>query len=129
MSARYSRQAGFTIAKRSSGSRPAIRTVQRRVRFGPTTAKFMGLAVLAILAIVMLSQSGTSATSVYQQNQLRQKTSQVDQEMEALQLEAKRAQSLQSIQQTPVKDKMESVGKVEFVEKGEVAGVSTQAKP
>ena len=74
----------------------------------------------------MLSQSSTCATSAYKQNVTRNKTSQVSQDIERLRLEAKRAQSIQSIQDTPVKDQMQPMGDdVQFVEPGQVAGVST----
>jgi len=125
MSARYSRQTGYTVSKRQP-ARPSVRTVQRRVKLGPTTAKFLGLTVVAILAVVMLSQSGNSATSAYQQNQLRGNIAQKDQETQNLELEAKRSQSLQEIQKTPAKDTMQPVQRVDYVEKGQVAGVSTE---
>lgn len=128
MGARYSRQTGYTISKRSN-NRSSVRTIQRRVRLGPTTAKYIGLLVLAILAIIMLTQSSTSSTNAYKQNELRKQISQVDQDIERLKLEAKRAQSIQNIQQTPVKQKMEPVKRVDFVEKGEVAGVNTEKQP
>ncbi|MBU6389014.1 hypothetical protein KGQ71_00695 [Patescibacteria group bacterium] len=127
MSARYSHQAGYSIARRKS-QRATMRTVRRRVRFGPTTAKFIGLAVLAILAIVMLTmQAGTNATGVYQQNSLNKNISQVDEDTTQLQLNATRAQALNAIQQTAVKDQMAPTGSVNgYVENGTVAGVSTQ---
>lgn len=128
MGARYSRQTGYTISRRAI-KRPTIRTVQRRVRFGPTAAKFIGLGVLTILAVIMLTQSSTSATQAYKQNQLRQETSQVEQDIARLQLEAKRAQSLENIQKTTLKDQMEPVGGVDFLKPGEVAGASTDQKP
>ena len=130
MGARYSRQTGYTMLKRPA-SRPTIRTVQRRVRFGPTTAKFIGLAVLAILAGLMLTQSGKRATDAYQQNQLRNQTSQVDQDIERLQLEARRLQTVPAISNTPVKNDMTPITKdpVNFVQTGDVAGASTTKNP
>ena len=122
--ARYSRSKGYTIARTSQ--RPMVRTTQRRVKLGPTTAKYIGLAVLAVLAVIMLSQSSTNATSAYEQNKLRKDTSQVSQDIERLKLEAKRAQSLQSIQNSPVKDQMAPMDdSVENIDQGQVAGVST----
>lgn len=131
MGARYSRHAGYTIARRQQNQRPTMRTVQRRVKFGPTTAKVMGLVVVAILATVMLTQSSTDATNVYKQNNLRKQMSRVDQDIERLRLEAKRAQSIQSIEQTAVKDQMQPTGRIDFVQKeeGDVAGVSTEKQP
>lgn len=122
--ARYSRSKGYVIAR--STQRPMVRTTQRRVKLGPTTAKYLGLAVLGVLAIIMLSQSSTNATSAYEQNKIRKESSQVSQDIERLRLEAKRAQSIQSIQDTQVKEQMQPMGDdVEFVETGEVAGAST----
>lgn len=132
MSARYSRQTGYTIAKRQP-RRAAIRTVQRQVRFGPTTAKFLGLAVLAILALIMVAKSGTNATSAYQKNDLNKAISQQEQDLDSLRLNAKRAQSLQEAQTSPVKDQLQTAGNVHYVqkgdEKGQVAGVSTDKQP
>jgi hypothetical protein len=124
MGARYSRQSGYTVARRSP-ARPTVRGSQGRVSFGPTAAKVFGFAALAILAVVMLSQAGTNTTSAYQQNQVRQETSQADQDVQALQLEAQRAQSIQEIQNSPVKSQMQPVQSVGYVEQGDVAGVST----
>jgi hypothetical protein len=126
--ARYSRHTGYTIARRTR--RPAVRTTGRRVRFGPTTAKFFALAVLAILAVLMLTQSGTNATTAYKQTSLRRETSQVDQDIQRLRLEATRAQSIQAIQQGALKDQMQPVqdGEVGHIEKGQVAGAAT-SKP
>ena len=124
MGARYSRQSGYTVARRTA-ARPTVRTAQSRAKFGPTAAKMFGLAALAILAVVMLSQAGTSTTAAYQQNQLRQQVSQADQDVQALQLEAQRAKSIQQIQNTPVKDQMQPVQNAGHVEVGDVAGVST----
>jgi hypothetical protein len=76
----------------------------------------------------MLTQSSTNATSAYKQTAVRKQISQSDQDIEQLKLEAKRAQSLQSVQQTAVKDQMQPATSVDYVEKGDVAGVST-AKP
>jgi TolA-binding protein len=124
MNARYSSKAGYTIQKKAP-RRPTVRTVQRRIRFGPTTAKFFALGVLAVLAIVMLTQSSNNATNAYRQNELRKQVTQVDQDIDRLQLEAKRAQSLESIQQTAIKDQLETTTRVDYIEKGDVAGAST----
>ena len=127
MGARYSRQTGYSISRRPTNTRRTIRTVQRRVRFGPTAAKYIGLAALAILAVVMLTQSSTSSTNAYKQNELRSQVSNVEQDIDRLKLEAKRAQSIQSIQQTTVKDQMEQVNRTEYLENGQVAGASTDS--
>jgi hypothetical protein len=126
MGARYSRTSGYTISRRSTPSRPTVRTVQRKVTLGPTAAKIMGIGVLAVLAVLMLSSSSKSNTSLYDQNQARKDISQVNQDIERLKLEAKRAASIEAIQQSPVKDSMVPTDKVEFIEKGEVAGASTE---
>lgn len=128
MGARYSSRSGYTVTRKTPVRRPAVRTVQRRVKFGPTTAKFFGLGVLAILAVVMLTQSSTNATNAYKQSDVREDISHVEQDVERLKLEAKRAESLQSIQDTKVKDQMEPVKSSDYVEAGDVAGAST-AKP
>lgn len=126
MATRYSSKTGYTVTKRKPVRRQTVRTVQRRVKFGPTTAKFLGLGVLGILAIVMISQSSSNATTAYKQNEVRTEVSKNQQDIDRLQLEAKRAQSLQSIQNTPVKDKMEQATSIDQVEVGDVAGVSTE---
>jgi hypothetical protein len=127
MGARYSRQTGYTITRRSR--HVSSRNVQRRVKFGPTTAKLFGLIALTVLAIVMVSQSSGRATNAYKQNALRREESQIQQDIERLRLEAQRAQSLQAVQQTAVKEGMEPVKEVEFIEKGDVAGASTEQQP
>lgn len=124
MGARYSRTTGYTVARRTP-ARPTVRTVQRRVKFGPTTAKYFGLAVLAILAVIMLSQVGGDNTSAYKQTALRREASQVSQDNANLQLEATRLQSVQAIQSA--KKDMVPVTDVTHVEQGDVAGVSTAA--
>jgi hypothetical protein len=127
MNAHYSRNGGYTITKRTPAKRPAVRTVQRKVAVGPTTAKVIGFLVLMILGIVMLTQSTTNATTAYDQADKRQQLSQAQQEIQGLQLEAERAQSMKAIQDTPVKDTMVPVDRVKYVpkEQGDVAGVST----
>jgi len=125
MGARYSRNAGYTISKRSVPRAP-MRTTQKRVTFGPTTAKFFGLAVLAILALVMLSNT-RSATSPYDQDKIRNNISQVEQDNNNLQLQAQRYQAIDAISQDPAKASMVPLKSSEptYVDKGDVAGVST----
>jgi len=127
MGARYSRHSGYTISKRRSATRATVRTAPRTFGFGPNTARYFGLGVLAIIAIVVVTNSSTRATSAYQQNALNQQVGQVNGDIDALKLEAKRAQSLQNIQNTPAKADMQPVDNVTYVEKGDVAGVSTSA--
>ena len=126
MSARYSKQTGYTVARRSASTRRSTRTVQRRVKFGPTAAKYFGLAILAVLALITLTSSSSSSTTAYEQTDLRQQSSQVEKDIEQLKLEAKRAQSLQAVQNSSVKEGMEPVKDAGFVESGEVAGATTQ---
>jgi hypothetical protein len=128
MRARYSRQQGYVIARRRTTTRPTVRTVQRKLTFGPTTAKYFGLVVLAILAIVMLTRSSASSADAYQELQLNKEIGSSEQKIEEMKLEAKRAQSIQEIQNTALKDQMQPMQNVEYPEKGEVAGAST-AKP
>lgn len=126
MAARYSGQAGYSVRKRTSVRRPGVQKAQSNFKFGPTTAKFLGLVVLAILGAVMVSQSSGNATTAYKQSDIRKEIGQTNQDVERLQLEAKRAQSLQEIQAGTVKDGMEQTTKTEQVEIGTVAGVSTE---
>lgn len=125
MAVRYSRQTGYTVSSRKNYAQPK-RTVQKRIKFGPTTGKMLGLIAITILAIVMISQSSGRATNVYEQNSLRKDKSIVEQDIERLKIEAQRAQSLQAVQNTAVKDGMQPMGDVEYVEKGTVAGASTE---
>ena len=126
MSARYSGQAGYTVRKRAAVRRPGVQKTQSKFKLGPTTAKFLGLAVLAILGAVMVSQSSGNATTSYKQSDIRDSISQADQDVDRLQLEAQRAQSLAAIQSSPVKDSMVQTTQTEQVETGNVAGVSTE---
>jgi hypothetical protein len=126
MGARYSRTTGYTIARRAP-ARPTVRSVQRRVKFGPTTAKYFGLAILAVLAVIMLSQGGAHNVAAYKITDVRQQSSQVTQDIDRLKLEATRLQSVQAIQSTSAKDTMEAVTSVTHIEQGDVAGVSTTA--
>lgn len=119
MGARYSRQTGYTLTRRAP-VRPTIRTVQRRVRIGPTAAKFIGLAILAILVGFALTNNGSTATSAYQQNAMRKQVSQVQQDVDSLKLEAER---VRSIEQSPPAD-LQPVNQVDYVN-GIVAGAST----
>lgn len=125
MGARYSRTSGYTISRRSAPTRATVRTVQRRVKLGPTAAKILGFGVLAVLAVLMLSSSSKSNTSLYDQNKARKDISQVNQDIERLKLEAKRAQALQEIQNSAVRASMVPAEDVEFIEEGEVAGAAT----
>jgi|GEM_PF-6342902 len=128
MSARYSRNQGYTIAsKRRRTNRPVVRSVQRKLTFGPTTAKYFGLAVLAILAIIMLTRSSASSGDVYASLNLTKQISDTQSQIDEVKLEAEREQSLQAVQNTPVQASMVPMTGVGYVEKGQVAGVSTEA--
>jgi hypothetical protein len=127
MGARYSKQSGYTIAKRTPTTRATRRTLPQKVGFGPTAAKYLGLGVLAIIALVMLTQQSTRATGAYTENGLRQSISQVNGDVDALQLEAKRAQSLEALQDSAVAKTMQPVGSVTYAETGQVAGATTSA--
>jgi len=126
MAARYSRHSGYTISKRTT-RRSTVRTVPRKLGFGPNAARYFGIGILAIIALVMLTQSSTGATSAYTQNDLTKQISQVGGDVDSLKLEAKRAQSLQSAQTSAAAQTMVPVQgqDVQYVEKGDVAGVST----
>lgn len=124
MGARYSRHSGYTISKRHG--RATVRTVPRKVGFGPNAARYFGLGLLAVIALVMLTQSSTRATSAYTENDLAKQISQVNGDIDALRLEARRVQSLQNLQDSAAKKDMEPIKDVTYVEKGEVAGARTE---
>lgn len=125
MRARYSRNTGYVITNRRAAARPTIRTAQKKLALGPTTAKFLGLAVLAVLAVVMLTRSSASSTDAYQQFELKKAIGGVEREIEQMRLEAQRAQSIQEIQNSVLKEAMQPMDQVEYIEEGEVAGAST----
>ena len=129
MGARYSRNSGYTIAKRTA-PRTTVRTVQRRVKFGPNAAKFIGIAILAALAFFMITTTSNSTTVAYKQNQIRQDLSNVNDETQGLQLDAQRLQSITAEQgtsaaQTEQADQLVPIGNPDYVTQGDVAGVST----
>ena len=128
MRARYSRQQGYVIASRRT-NRPTVRTVKRTLKFGPTTAKYFGLAVLAVLATIMLTHSNADSADAYTSSTLNQKIGTAERQVEQAQLEAQRAQSLKEIQNTQVAGQMQPMQSADYsVQTGEVAGAST-AKP
>lgn len=126
MRTQYSRNSGYTVSRRST-RRSMIRPTARRISFGPTTAKIIGISVLAILGFVMLSRSTGNSTDAYKQLELRKEVGAAQRDLEALKIEAQRAQSLSEVQQSEVKDSMVPVKGVVPVEKGEVAGAATAA--
>lgn len=129
MRARYSSQQGYVISTKRA-KRQVIRPTQRRIKFGPTAAKYLGLGVLAVLAVVMLSQSTGNNTAAYDQSNLRKDISEVNQNVESLKLEAKRATSVEEVQKAAVRAQMTPMpAAVDYVEGGEVAGASTLAIP
>ena len=125
MAARYSRQSGYTVSRQSR--RATVRTVPRKVGFGPHAARYFGIGILAVVALFMLTQSSTGATSAYTKNDLNKQISQVGGDVASLQLEAKRVQSLQNVQNSDTAKAMVPVAAqdVTYVQKGDVAGVST----
>lgn len=125
MRTRYSRTTGYVVANRRAASRPTIRTVQKKMSLGPTTAKFLGVAVLAVLAVIMLTRSSASSTDAYTQFELKKAIGAEERQLEEMRLEAQRAQSIQEIQKSAVKDELVPMGQAGFIEKGEVAGAST----
>lgn len=129
MGARYSRTSGYTISRRTAPTRSTVRTVQRKIKLGPTAAKVIGIGILAVLAILMIGSSGKSSTGLYDQKTTRDAVSQTNQDIDNLKLQAKRAQSLQEAQTSPIKDQMVPDDTVQYIEKGDVAGVTTTATP
>jgi hypothetical protein len=125
MGARYSRTSGYTISRRTAPTRSTVRTVQRKVKLGPAAAKVIGIGVLAVLAIFMLISSNKSTTNLYDNTTTQKAVSETNRETENLKLQAKRAQSLEAAQSSTVKDQMVPADNVQFIEKGDVAGAST----
>ena len=130
MGARYSRHAGYTVARRQS-KRSVSRTVSRKFRFGPTTAKYLGLGVLAVIALVAATQSNSGVTRDYQQAALTKQLSQNNATIEAMKLEAKREQSLSSVAQSSEAASMVPVTDVTHVPNSAVPSPSPSpvAKP
>jgi uncharacterized membrane protein YoaK (UPF0700 family) len=124
MGARYSRNAGYTISKRSV-SRPAVRATKQPLKFGPTTAKFFGLAILAILAFVMVSSSGKVAISPYSNSAVTAQISETQQNIDALKIQADRYQTLDAAKTASVAPSMVPADPNYSLDKGTVAGVST----
>lgn len=133
MGARYSRQTGYTVAKRSTPARrTTTRTVQRQVKFGPTTARYIGLALLGVLALVGVSRKTGVSTTTYQDSQVRSQISNEQADLNNLNIEAQRQRTLKALQDSQVaaKEGLQPVTAVDQVpvgdvEKGQVAGVST----
>ena len=130
MRTRYSRTRGYVVDRRPK-ARPTVRTVQRKITFGPAAARYLGLGVLVVLGIIMFSRAGDNSTSAYTTSQLNKDIGQANQDIDELKLAAKRAESLQAIQNTAAKDAMVPVSSAQFisqgnVDTGEVAGVATQ---
>ncbi|CAN5166060.1 hypothetical protein BH11PAT4_BH11PAT4_7940 [soil metagenome] len=126
MRARYSRTRGYVVSSRRPVARQTIRTNTQNVKFGPMAARYFGMLILVVLAVVMLTRSSSSSTEAYAQKELRKEVGKASQEIEQLKLEAKRAQTIQEIQNTASKEGMQPIKDAEFVEKGQVAGVSTE---
>jgi hypothetical protein len=140
MSARYSRQTGYTVAKRTAPRR-ATRTVQRQVKLGPTTARYIGLGILGVIALAGLSRTTGTAVNGYQDSDLNAQISSTQAEVDALTLDAQRAQALgkitqdnaaKNLQPAPANVDQVAVGNVPVAsptpassEQGKVAGVST----
>jgi hypothetical protein len=126
MGARYSRHAGYTVARRQTSSRSATRTVKRRVSFGPATARYIGFGVLAAIALLIATMNSGGVAHQYNDEKTNQQLSQVDASNEALRLEAQRAESLSSAATSSKKDSMQPMGSdVKHVAGGEVAGATT----
>jgi hypothetical protein len=128
MRARYSHQKGYVIASRRT-NRPTVRTVKRSLKFGPTTAKYFGLAILAVLAVIMLTRSSENSASAYTKLQLNKDIGTTEREVREAQLAAQRVKSLEETQKdTALTGQMQPMQNADYsLEKGEVAGASTQA--
>ena len=125
MGARYSRHAGYTVARRNTTQRTPTRTVSRRFKLGPNTARYIGLAVLAIIGLVVVTQSNNGVTRQYSDQKVTQSLAQENASIEALKLEAQRAQSLSAITQSAQKDSMVPIGSDVTHVSGDVAGATT----
>lgn len=129
MTARYTRNSGYTVQRRSARPRKVTRTVERKLSLGPNAAKVIGFSLLALLAFVMVSTSGSSNSALYEQAALRQDISEVEQEIEQLKVDTDRARSLQAVNQSAVKAELVPIGTDVQYLGGEVAGVRTEEAP
>lgn len=74
------------------------RTVNRVVRIGPLSLRFITLIMFAALALLYLAQSTQSATKTYTTQELKIQKDELFKEKERLDIEATRLKSLQQIQ-------------------------------
>lgn len=74
------------------------RTLDRPVRFGQVSLRFMMIGILAAVALLYMAQSTQSAARTYQLHSLEQQQKDLQDQNDRLQVESVRLQSLQSLQ-------------------------------
>lgn len=104
------------------------RIIHRRLRFGPTIAKFFALVILVILGVVALTSSTNSATKLYKKSNLIKERGKISAEVEDLKFWAERQKTLKNIDSEAIKQNMVPVDNPDYIEQsGEVAGSSAEA--
>lgn len=88
------------LLAQSNNSRDGVRkrTLDRPVRFGQISLRFMMIGILAAVALLYMAQSTQSAARTYQLRSLEQQQKDLQTENDRLQVEAVRLRSLQAIQ-------------------------------
>lgn len=105
------------------------RIVRRRLRFGPTIARFFALVILTILAVIALTSSTGNATRLYEKSDLVKEKAKLDTEVEELKFWAKRQQSFQQIDKDEIKNQLTPIDNPDYIDdqpKEEVTGTQTQ---
>jgi len=104
------------------------RIIRRRLRFGPTIAKFFALIILTVLAILMLTNSSSNATQLYQKSDTIKDKADLEQQIDDLQFWISRQKTLQSITNTGLKDQMEPIQNPDYLDQneGNVAGENVE---
>lgn len=92
------------------------RTIGQRLRLGPTSVRFVLIAILAIVALFYLTQSTQSATKNYKIRELEDKKNQLEQEQERLGVEVIRLKSLNEIKNSTQNLNMEEVKQLNYLE-------------
>ena len=102
------------------------RIIRRRLRFGPTIARFFALAILTILAVIALTSSTGNATRLYEKSDLVKEKAKLDTEVDELKFWAKRQQSFQAIDKAEIKNQLVPIDNPDYInsQQGEVAGAS-----
>ncbi|KKQ86429.1 MAG: hypothetical protein UT11_C0071G0003 [Berkelbacteria bacterium GW2011_GWA2_38_9] len=91
------------------------RIIRRRLRFGPTIARFFALVILTILAVIALTSSTGNATRLYEKSDLVKDKAKLDTEVEELMFWAKRQQSFQQIDKPEIKDQLVPIDNPDYI--------------